>query len=110
MPGVVFEVADIVEAKRVLVPVGVELRKSCSELFGHRQAPQRVELDHNVHLVADGLADLGERLKSYLEFGWGYVIAVAALGGEIERPDLHAGNALLQQRMRQIIGVVQKRL
>jgi hypothetical protein len=67
-----------------------------------------VELDHDVHLGADRLPDLAERLHRGLELAGGDVEAAPALGREVEGPDLHRRNALLEQRVRELVGAVQE--
>ena len=37
-------------------------------------------------------------------------MSARGLGGGVERPDLHAGDALLQERERQLVGAVQEAL
>src|SRR6185295_7712931 len=38
------------------------------------------------------------------------VLSIRGLGMRIERPDLHAGDALLEQRLRQLVGAMQEGL
>ena len=90
------------------MPVRVELGERAGEPLRHRQAPQRMELDHDVHAVADGLADLGERFERGIELGRRDVPAGRALGGDVEGPDLHAGDALLEQRQGKLVGAMQE--
>ena len=35
-------------------------------------------------------------------------MSIGRLGVRIERPDLHAGDALLEQRLRQLVGAMQE--
>ncbi len=67
-----------------------------------------MQLDHDVHAVADRVADLAERLERLLELGRADVVAARALGGEVERPDLHARDALLEQALRELVGAVEE--
>ena len=106
--GVFAEVLDVVEAERVLVPVGVELGEALGQLLRHGQAPERMELDHDVHLVADRLPDLAEGLQRRVQLLRADVPAGGAFGGDVEGPDLHAGDALLQQGVRQFVGPVEE--
>jgi hypothetical protein len=69
-----------------------------------------VELDHDADPVADGLPDLGERLERGVQLGGRYVEAGRAFGGDVERPDFHAGDPLLQQGMRHLVGTVKEAL
>ena len=69
-----------------------------------------MELDHDVHAVADRRADLAERLQAFLQVRPRDVLPVARFGERIERPDLHAGDSLLEERLRQLVGVVQERV
>ena len=59
-------------------------------------------------LSPTALADLAERLQRPVEVGAGDVVAARGLGRRVERPDLHAGDALLQQRERHLVGAVQE--
>jgi hypothetical protein len=67
-----------------------------------------VELDHDVHLVADRGPDPAERLERRVELVGRYVEAAPALRGVVERPDLHAGDALLQQGVGEVVGAVEE--
>ena len=67
-----------------------------------------MEFHHDVHLAADRVADLAERHKSGIELGGGDRAPLDRLGREIERPDLHRRDALLEQGLRQFVGPVQK--
>ena len=69
-----------------------------------------MELDHDVHAVADRAADLAERLERLVELGGADVEAARRLGGVVERPDLHAGDALAEQALGQLVGAVQERV
>ena len=71
---------------------------------------QSVQFDHDVHAIADRAADLAKRLQRLIEFLGADVVAAPALGREVERPDLHAGDALLEQAVRQLVGPVQERI
>ena len=73
-----------------------------------RQVPERVQLDHDVHLVADRAADLAKRLERLVQLLRTDVVPAPALGGEVERPDLHAGDVLLEQAVRQLVGAMQE--
>jgi hypothetical protein len=66
-------------------------------LLRGRQAPQRMELHHDVHAIADRRANLAERLESFLQIGARDVLPVARFSERIEWPDLHPGDALLEQ-------------
>ena len=50
----VFDRRDAVDTNGVLVPKRVELLEGLGDLESRRKAPQRVKLDHDVHLRADG--------------------------------------------------------
>ena len=98
-----------VQADRVFVPEGVE-SASARDLLRHRQAPQAVELDHDVHLRRRPRRGSCGTAPARRPGRPADVLAVAALGREVERPDLHAGDALLQQRLGQFVGAVQETL
>ena len=92
------------------MPEGIELLQGARDLAGHGQTPQAVELDHDVHLVAHRLTDLAKRLEGAVEIWRADVLAVGLLSGHIEGPDLHARDALRQQRQGQLVGVMKKAL
>src|SRR5919107_806108 len=79
-----------------------------SYLFGGWKVPQRMELDHYIHLVSDGRPDLAERLQSLLEVCVGDVVSIRRLGVGVKRPDLHPPNTLREQVLRQLVCPVQK--
>ena len=100
----------IVHADRIFEPEGIELLQRRHDPLGRGQIPQGVELDHDVHAIADRLADLAEGLQRPVEIGAGDVAALAGRGIIVEGPDLHAGDALLQQARGQLIGMGQEGL
>ena len=59
---------------------------------------------------ADRAADPAERLQRGVELGRTYVEPAGALGRDVERPDLHPGDALLEQRQCELVGAVQERV
>ena len=67
-----------------------------------------MQFDHDVHLVAHGAADLLERLQRGFQVRQRDEPASGFFGRAIKGPDLHAGDAILQQGQRQIVRVVQK--
>jgi hypothetical protein len=81
-----------------------------SDPFGGGQVPQGMKLDHDIHLVADGVADFGEWLQRAVQVGARDIGAVRSLGICVEGPDFHPGDALLQQAFGQFIGTVQERV
>ena len=99
---VALEVGQAVHADRVFVPEGGVGRQRLGDLHRRQQLPHRVELDHDVHPVADRLADLLERLQRRLQVGGGDVLAARLLGGMVERPDLHRRDALVEQLLRPV--------
>jgi len=60
-----------------------------------------VELDGDVHLVADGLAYLSYRSESRFEVRVGDALATGLRSELVEGPDLHRGDALVEQRLGQ---------
>ena len=60
-----------------------------------------MQLDHQVHLAPDGVADLAERSGAFVELLRGDADAAVLVGGEIKRPDLLPGNAFRQKITRQ---------
>ena len=67
-----------------------------------------MELDHDLHLVADRAADFLERFERRLQICRGDVDAVVLFRREIERPDLHGRDALREKIGRQFVGAVQE--
>ena len=102
--GVALEAREAVHLDRVLVPERVERRERPGDRDGGQQLPQRMELDHDVHPVADRLADLLERLQARTSGRRGEMSTPRlASAAEIERPDLHRRDALgekLERRAR----------
>ena len=80
---------ELVVADRLLQPGDVVGLQRLGDAQRRRQGPQAVQLDHDLHLAADGVADLLERLERLVEFGKRDAGAVRGLGGDVERPDLH---------------------
>lgn len=62
-----------------------------------------MELDHHVDPVAHRRTDLLEGREGRLQPGGRDVLARARLGRGVERPDLHRGDAALQQFRRQFV-------
>ena len=62
--------------------------------------------EQDVHAVADGVADGGDLGEAGVEVGAGDARAARGVGGGVEGPDLHRGDAFLQQRLREGGGVV----
>ena len=60
--------------------------------------------------VADRGPDLAERLQGAIEIDVGDVRAIGGLGVGVERPDLHAGDALVEQAFSQLVGPVDERV
>ena len=107
---VLLEQVQAVHADRVFMPKGVEGLEGTCDLLRHRQAPQAVELDHDVHAVANRRADLAKRLQRQVQVGIADVLAVAALGRWVKRPDFHGRDAFTQQGLGHLVGPVQKSL
>ena len=59
--GIAPEVAEAVHPDRVLVPEGLVGRERAGDGHRRQELPERMELDHDLHAVADRLADLLER-------------------------------------------------
>ena len=90
------------------MPEGVERLERARDLLRHGQTPQAVELDHDVHLLAHRIANLAKGFERQVKVGVADVLAVAFFGSRVKRPDLHAGDALGQQRLGQLSGAIQK--
>jgi len=60
-----------------------------------------VELDGDVHRIADSLADAADRLQSGLQVSGGDPLAACPLGKPVEWPDLHRRDPLVEQRLRE---------
>ena len=94
--------------------IGSSYQKGSTRLDGgrdpdrRRMAPERVQLNHDVHGVAHRAAYLAERLQRPVEVARGDIVAVGLDRSMVERPDLHAGDALLQQAERQLVGAVEE--
>ena len=73
-----------------------------------QQLPHRVELDHDVHLVADGSANLLERRQRGLKIRCGDIVPVAFFRRDVERPDLHRRDALGEKLRGELAGPVQE--
>src|SRR5690606_24614931 len=69
------------------------------------QRPHGVELQHDVHRVADALADLPQRLEPRAQLGRGDLLTVGLFRDGVEGPDLHRGHALFEQALGQRSGV-----
>ena len=69
-----------------------------------------MELHHDVHPAAHGLADAAERLEGALEIRFRYMQTFGLLRIGIEWPDLHGVDALLEQRLRELVGPVEEGL
>jgi len=82
------------------MPECVERSERFGNLHGRQQLPQRVELNHDFHLVAHAFADLFKRLQRLFEIGRRDVLTIGLLGGAIKRPDLHGRDALREKRFR----------
>ena len=95
---------EVVGPDRVLEPERLELLQRAHEALRRRQAPQPVQLDHDVHGRADGAADLAERLQAAVQVPRCDVGAAARLGVRIEWPDLHGRDVLAQQVGRELVG------
>ena len=54
---------------------------------------------------ADGVAYLGEGLEGFFQLPAGDPRSIRRLGGNVKRPDLHAADALVEQTLRQAVGV-----
>ena len=92
--GVLLQQVEAVHTDRVFVPEGVEFFQRTGNFLRHGQAPQAVELDHDVHLVAHCITDLAEGLQRQIQVGVADVLAVAFFSGGVKRPDLHGRDAL----------------
>ena len=111
--GTRVELASSASASMLFMLIGSSNQKgsnssSAADPLGRGQIPERMELDHDVHAIADRLADLAEGLQRPVEIGVGDVAALAGRGISVEGPDLHAGDALLEQARSKLIGPVRK--
>ena len=93
---------------RILDPEQVEVREGRDDPARGGHVPKRVQLDHHIHLAADGLTDPAERLECLVELGGRDVMTEGRLGVGVERPDLHAGRALVEQAAGQLGGAVEE--
>src|SRR5437016_3050828 len=69
-----------------------------------------MEFDHDIHAIADGLANLLEGLDRFLHLGGRDVETTVLLRRRIERPDLHRVNAAFEQTLRQYVGSIHERV
>ena len=106
--GVVGQGCEAVHAHRVLVPEGVEGLQRGRDPHCGRVPPQRMQLHHDVHPVSDGGANPAERLQRPVEVPGRDPVTVGLHRRVVERPDLHSGDALLQQAVRQLVGPVEE--
>src|SRR5579863_3995120 len=67
-----------------------------------------MELDHHIHSITDGAADLFEGFEGDLEFGRADIVTVVFFGGEIEGPYLHCGDPLGEEVLGELAGAVKK--
>ena len=67
-----------------------------------------MKLNHNFHAVANRLADFLKRLYGFAHLLRGYVKAAVLYGSNIKRPDLHSGDAAVEQAFRQPVCAVHK--
>ena len=65
--------------------------------LGRRQVKKGVAFDGDVHLHADTLANLAQRLHRLLDIGPGNVQSAVTVGSPVKGPELHRGNTLGQQ-------------
>ena len=72
------------------------------DLQRRRQLPQRVVLEHDVDALADGGADRLDQPDRAAEILRVDVLAGARQRVGVERPDLHRGDAVLEQREREL--------
>ena len=100
--------AHVIHENRILDPAGIVVLQCMGDLDRTRTVPQRVHFGHDIHPRSDGLPDAGEGLQGTLEIRGRDVMATRFFRGVIEGPYLHAIDAHLKQRMRQIIGAVQE--
>ena len=108
MRRVAFEVAKRIHADRVFVPTGVERCQGTGNAHRRHELPQGMKLDHDVDLVANGFSDLLEGFERRLQVLSGNRPAPGFFRSQIKWPDLHGGNALVQQRLRKFVGPVEK--
>src|SRR5690606_28353521 len=95
-----------IRADRVLDPVRPELRHLAQQALGAAEGPEAVELEVDLDRVADLVADGPEDPQAVPQIG--SMRPPARLGGEIERPDLHPGDALLDEIAREHRGLVEE--
>ena len=69
-----------------------------------------MHLDHDVHLRADGRADLLERFQPFPDLVGRDVVTATGHRVRIEGPDLHPADALLEQAVGELVGPVDERL
>src|SRR5271168_4480140 len=105
---VAFQRAEAVHLDRVFVPESIKRRERARDRHRRQQLPHRVKLDHDIHLVANGVSDLLERNESGRYVLRRDIAAVRLLSGVIERPYLHGRYPLAQQLGRQLVSAIEK--
>src|SRR5262249_43074886 len=93
------ERVEVVHPDRVLEPRRLVVLERTCDPDRTRQVPERVELDHQLDAVADRLAHLAKRLDALAQILERDRLAARGLRVRIEWPDLHAGDALLEQAL-----------
>ena len=88
---------QVVRLDRVLEPVHAQRLDGPGDLQRRAEVPDRVQLQHDVHRIADGLADLRDHGDPGAEVRGRDVIPLGRRRVGIERPDLHRADALVEQ-------------
>ena len=101
---------DIRRADRILEPVRLERLHRARDFHRGRQIPQTVHLDKEIDLVADPLANLLEWGHALLQVSGRDIVAAGRIGRMVERPDLHAGIALGDQALGEVVGAIEERV
>ncbi len=89
----------VVHADRVLVPERLDLLQRLGDADGGLEVPAPVQLDGDLHLHTDRVADLPERLHPLLDLRRRDVLPVRRVRELVEGPDLHRRDAHVEQRL-----------
>src|SRR5689334_22776185 len=86
------------------MPERSERGQRFSNGYGWRELPERVELDHDVHAIADPPTDFFKWRQRLLQVLARDVMAMSGFGSDVEWPNLHRGDSYGENRLGQIVG------